>query len=105
MTRKILSLLLVLMGVWTTVLADHLSSNLLFTARLTGDNEVPAVTTDGQGLGIFTFDEKKSTLYVSVSINNLSGPITGIHIHEGAEGVNGPVVYNLTPFLQGNRLK
>src|SRR5687767_11719925 len=72
---------------------------------MTGENEVPAVLTNGQGLGIFTFDEKKSTLYVNVSLSSLSGPITGIHIHEGAAGVNGPVVYNLTPFLQGNRLK
>ncbi len=66
---------------------------------------MPAVTTEGQGLGLFTFDEKKSTLYVNVALSNLSGPITGIHIHEAAVGVNGPVVFNLTTFLQGNRLK
>ncbi len=105
MNRKLLSILLVLTGFCGTVFADHLSSNLLFTARMSGDSEVPAVTTNGQGLGIFTFDEKKSTLYVNVSLSNLSGPVTGIHIHDGVAGVNGGVIYNLTPFLQGSRLK
>jgi Cu/Zn superoxide dismutase len=85
--------------------AEHLSSHLLFTAKMNGDQEVPAVTSDGQGLGIFTLDEQKSTLYINVSLNNLSGAITGIHIHEGLVGVNGGVVYNLGPFLNGNRVK
>src|SRR5687768_10229161 len=105
MNRKLLSLLLALIGFWGTALANHLSSNLLFTARMTGASEVPAVSTNGQGLGIFSFDESKSTLFVNVSLSNLSGPLTGIHIHEGEVGVNGGVIYNLTPFLQGNRVK
>lgn len=105
MNQKLLLLLMVLLGSWGSLRADHLSSNLLFTAKMSGDSEIPAVVTDGQGLGVFTFDEKKSTLYVNVSLSSLSGPITGIHIHEGAAGVNGGVIYNLTTFLQGNRLK
>ena len=105
MNKKLLPLLLVFSGLCGSVFAEHLSSSLLFTAKMSGDAEVPAVTTNGQGVGIFTFDEEKSTLYVNVSLSNLSGPITGIHIHEGAAGINGGVIYNLTPFLQGNRVK
>jgi Cu/Zn superoxide dismutase len=105
MTKKLLFLLLLFTSFSGSILADHLSSSLLFIAKMNGDAEVPAVTTEGQGLGLFTFDEKKSTLYVNVALSNLSGPITGIHIHEAEAGVNGPVVYNLTSFLQGNRLK
>ncbi|MGB3078021.1 MAG: CHRD domain-containing protein, partial [Saprospiraceae bacterium] len=86
-------------------LAGHLSSSLIFTARMNGATEEPAVTSDGQGLGIFTFDEKKSTLYINATLSNLSGSITGIHIHEGNPGENGPVIFNLTPFLIGNRVK
>lgn len=105
MKRIILPLLIVFSGLGGLVSANHLTSALMFTARMTGDAEVPAVATDGQGVAIITFDEERSTMYISVSLSNLSGPLTGIHIHEGEIGVNGGVIYNLTPFLQGNRLK
>lgn len=106
MNKNLLACLLIISGFCSSAFAGHLSSSLLFTARMTGAAEVPAVTTtNGQGLGIFSFDEAKSTMYVNVSLSNLSGPVTGIHIHEGEPGVNGGVVINLTPFLQGNRLK
>jgi len=85
--------------------ADHLSSHLQFSAKMSGSQEVPAVTSDAQGIGIFTLDEKKSTLYINVSLSNLSGAITGMHIHEGQVGENGGVVFNLVPFLNGNRAK
>ena len=105
MNRKLLPLLLLLSCLCGTTWADHLSSSLMFTARMNGANEVPAVSTTAEGLGIITFDEKKSTMYVNVSLSSLSGDISGIHIHEGAVGENGPVIFNLTPFLNGNRVK
>ncbi len=105
MNRKLLPLLLLLSCLCGTTWADHLSSSLMFTARMNGANEVPAVSTTAEGLGIITFDEKKSTMYVNVSLSSLSGDITGIHIHEGAVGANGPVIFNLTPFLNGTRVK
>ncbi len=105
MNRKLLPLLLLLSVLWTNAYSDHLSSSILFSARLSGENEVPEVNTNGQGVAFFTFDEKKSTLYFSVSLSNLSTPITGMHIHEGPPGENGPVIINLVPFLNGNRAK
>ena len=105
MNRTLLPLLLLFSLSWNNVFGGQPTSSLIFTARMNGDAEVPAVTTDGQGVAIFTFDEKKSTLYFNVSLSNLSGPISGIHIHDGVAGVNGPVVINLTPFLNGNRVK
>ncbi len=105
MKTSLLSLLLFFSILWSSAIAERLTSSLVFTAKMNGSTEVPAVASDGQGLGIFTFDEKKSTLYVSVSLSNLTGPITGIHIHEGAPGENGGVVINLTTFLSGNRVK
>ncbi len=103
---RILFFLILLMSVAANVMkAEHLSSHLSFTANLMGDQEVPAVSSDAQGVGIFTLDEKMSTLYINVSLNNLSGPITGIHIHEAEAGVNGAVVFNLGSFLSGNRAK
>lgn len=105
MNRTLLCLILIFSAFWNVARADHLSSGLMFTARMNGATEEPAVTSDGKGLAIFTFDEKKSTLYINVSMSNLSSPITGIHIHEGNPGENGPVIVNLTLFLSGNRLK
>ncbi|HXR80335.1 MAG TPA: CHRD domain-containing protein, partial [Saprospiraceae bacterium] len=87
------------------LMANHISSNLVFTARMSGAQENPAVTTDGQGVAVVSLDQTQSNLYVNVSLSSLSGPITGAHIHEAAMGVNGPVVMDLTPFLIGNRIK
>jgi Cu/Zn superoxide dismutase len=105
MNRILFFICILIAGMTNKLHADHLSSHLQFSAKMSGANEVPAVTTDAQGIGIFTLDEKKTTLYVNVSLNNLSGPITGMHIHEGTAGQNGGVVYDLVPFLSGNRAK
>jgi len=85
--------------------AGPLSSNLVFTARMSGDQENPQVASDGQGVAVLTFDQTQTNVYLNVSLSNLSSPITGAHIHEGAFGENGPVILDLTPFLSGNRIK
>ncbi len=95
--------LLILMG--GAMHAQLLSTHLQFTAAMSGAQEVPEVVSDAQGVGVFTLDENKSTLYINVSLSNLSGPITGMHIHEAVAGVNGPVVFNLATFLTGNQAK
>jgi len=84
--------------------ADHLSGSLQVTARMNGANSVPAVTTDAQGLGIFTVSLDKKSVSVDISLSGLSGPLVGIHVHEGAAGTAGPVVINLSDFVQGNRV-
>ena len=96
-------LLFVLAG--SPLIAGPLSSNLVFTARMSGDQENPQVASDGQGVAVLTFDRTQTNVYINVSVSNLSSPITGAHIHEGAFGENGPVVLDLTPFLSGNRIK
>ena len=61
------------------LVANHISSNLVFTARMSGAQENPAVTTDGQGVAVVSLDQTQSNLYVNVSLSSLSGPITGAH--------------------------
>ena len=100
-----LSFLLVALWSSFTLHADHLSDILQMTARMSGDYEVPLVTTDAQGVGIFTLDNRKNTLSVDVSVAGLSGDITGVHFHEGAIGSNGGVVHALTDFVSGNRIR
>ncbi|MBC8083690.1 MAG: CHRD domain-containing protein, partial [Hymenobacter sp.] len=84
--------------------ADHLRPHLLLSARLSGDQEVPAVATTAQGVAGFTLNPTRDTLFVQAAFNGLSGPITVAHLHDGLAGANGPVVIDLGPLVRGNRL-
>lgn len=88
-----------------TARADHLRPHLLLGAQLTGDQEVPVVTTTARGVASFTLNATRDTLFITAAFNGLSGPITAAHVHDGARGVAGPVLTNLLPFLQGNRMQ
>ncbi|GAA4388148.1 hypothetical protein GCM10023186_34460 [Hymenobacter koreensis] len=82
--------------------ADHLRPHLLLGARLEGAQEVPAVSTAARGVASFTFNNTRDTLFITAAFNGLSGPITGAHVHDGARGVNGPVITNLGQFVRNN---
>ncbi|MCB0696501.1 MAG: CHRD domain-containing protein [Chitinophagaceae bacterium] len=85
--------------------ADHLSGKFLFAARMNGAQEVPAVSTNALGLATFYLNDERDTLCFEMTATNLSGPITGIHIHEASMGANGSVVVNMMPYMMGNHLK
>jgi hypothetical protein len=96
----LLQLALALPGNGQGVLRDH----LLFSAKLEGSQEVPAVATSATGVGSAVLNGTRDTLFVNISVTGLSGPITVAHIHEGAVGVAGPIVVHLTPFIHGNHI-
>ena len=50
-------------------------------AVLSGDNEVPAVTTNGSGTAFFRYDPQTGELAWTVEFQDLTGPATGAHIH------------------------
>ena len=85
--------------------AGHLSGDLLVSGKLTGDQEVPSVTTSASGVASFFLNDTWDTLFVNINAANLSGDITGIHVHEGAKGSNGGVVTDLSSFVKGNQVK
>lgn len=60
---------------------------------LDGKNEVPPVTTMAKGLGTIIVLADKT---VSGSVRTTGVDGTAAHIHEGAVGVNGPVIVPLT---------
>ena len=60
---------------------------------LSGDQEVPSVSTSASANGTITVSPNKS---VSGSITVSGIQPTAAHIHEGAQGENGPVVIPLT---------
>ncbi len=84
--------------------AAHLGNQILLSARMNGAQEVPAVTTNAVGVTAFSINATRDTMCVNMTVTGLSGAITGAHIHAGAAGVNGPVIYNLTSFIVGNSL-
>lgn len=61
----------------------------VFYARLTGAQEVPAVTTSASGTGTFVFDPETRTLRGTVTTTGVAGTVA--HVHTGAVGVAGPV--------------
>jgi hypothetical protein len=60
---------------------------------LTGNEEVPPVQTEATGIAEFKQEGTEYRAY-SVKATNIQGATAG-HIHLGAKGENGPVVYTL----------
>ncbi len=81
------------------------NNRLLFTTDLNGQQEVPSVTTDARGIATILISEDLTTMSIYAVFSGLSGAITGCHIHDGIDGVAGPVLISLTNDLSGNRLR
>jgi CHRD domain len=69
----------------------HRQQAVRYIARLKGSNETPAHEIRGTGTADFRLDGK--TLYYMITVSGLSGTATMAHIHVGAVGVAGPVVW------------
>ena len=63
------------------------------TAMLGGNKEVPGVTTGAHGVATVTVDRGAGRIDYQIDIFNLPTGIVASHIHVGAEGVNGPVIF------------
>jgi hypothetical protein len=61
--------------------------------KLSGNQEVPAVTTSGSGSGSITINDDGS---VSGSVTASGFTPTAAHIHQAAAGKNGPVIVPFT---------
>jgi hypothetical protein len=69
-------------------------------AVLSGDSEVPPVTTSGTGRALLRLEG--DTLSFDIRYGGLSGPATRAHIHgPAAVGANAGVMIDLAPFHQG----
>jgi len=65
-----------------------------FRATITPAQETPAVTSAASGSAVLLYDVGANTFDLFVTLNSFVAPLTGSHIHDGAAGVNGPVVTN-----------
>ncbi|MEX2604076.1 MAG: CHRD domain-containing protein [Gracilimonas sp.] len=73
----------------------------VFEAILSGNNEIPTVTSTAQGKITATFDG--STLTVDGSFEGLSEEFTGAHIHTGMAGETGGVTIPLEPAINDDK--
>ncbi len=83
-------------------LSAQRNGKILFTARLSGANEVPAVTTIAKGLVTVVVVGNEVT--VNAVFDSLSGPVTGCHFHKAASGATGGTFTNFLTSVRGNRL-
>ena len=67
-------------------------NSIMFTAKIDGSQEVPAVTTTATGTGTFVLSANGTQLTYHITVNGLSGAITGSHFHNAAAGTGGGVV-------------
>ena len=71
------------------------------TAQLTGAAEAPGPgDPDGSGTATIRLQLEQGEVCFDLTVSNI-GPATAAHIHEGAEGVAGPVVVPLDPAPTG----
>lgn len=63
-----------------------------FTVHLKGANEVPARVTNAHGTATLHLNPDGTELRLNVTVQRISN-VVGAHIHSGAAGVNGPIVF------------
>jgi hypothetical protein len=73
---------------------SDVSLPLVFSATLTGAEEVPPNASPGKGIGILSFNPNDRTFHARVVSSGVAD--NAAHIHEGAPGVAGPIVIPLT---------
>lgn len=68
----------------------------LFTANLSGSQEVPSNSSTATGFGRVFLNESTGAISITITFSGLSTNQTASHIHApGAVGVNGPVIVNI----------
>jgi CHRD domain len=73
----------------------QLPGDLFSTDLLEGENEVPPVDSDGEGIAAFQASPDRVRLDYALLALNTNAPVTAAHIHLGEKGENGPVVVHL----------
>ena len=81
----------------TGSVASAKQTTVTLTARLSGAQEVPPADPDGSGKAVVEIDVEAGQVCFDIkSLSAVGTPNRG-HIHEGAAGVNGPIV---VPFFE-----
>ena len=80
---------------WSAPVTTDLAQAAAFEATLTGDQQNPPVVTAATGSGLVTFPDMSSNQFnYSIDVTGLTAAqITDSHIHAGAPGVNGNIIF------------
>jgi hypothetical protein len=81
------------------------NGQMMFVAIMSCGDEVPPIIGDGQGLVTILFSEDRKEAFVHGIFTDLTGPVTGCHIHLGSTEDSGPVVVDLSALVSGNTIK
>ena len=100
--KKHYKLFFVLFMLSTSFLSAQRNGKMLFTARLSGAREVPAVNTKAKGLVTVLVIGNEVT--VNAVFDSLSGPVTACHFHKGVASGTGGTFTNFLASVRGNRL-
>jgi hypothetical protein len=94
-----MNLSLVATGLVFAMLGAHsnVGAEELFKARLSGDNEVPAVATDTAGRFEIVVNKQETAGEYTLRVDS-GVRVTQSHFHCGAAGANGPVIVYLAGF-------
>ena len=76
-----------------TNMPKALATTQVYVAPLSGDKEVPPVTTQATGTAGFSQPHLNNMSY-GIKVSNI-GNVTAAHIHQGKVGQNGPVIVTL----------
>lgn len=69
----------------------------LYTSNLNGAQEVPPTATTATGTGNLTLTG--SAITCGISVSGINNTFSTAHIHQGAPGVNGPIILTLNPLI------
>src|SRR5262249_11732655 len=72
-----------------------------FTASLSGAAEVPPINTAATGTASFALRQDQTLLSYNVQATGLSSTAVAMHLHRGAIGVPGDIVYTLNTPVNG----
>jgi len=61
-------------------------------AALLPQNQSPPTASNGSGTALVTLNQGQGEVCWDISVTQLTSPVILAHIHQGAAGVNGPVV-------------
>jgi hypothetical protein len=74
--------------------AEQAQQDQEFTANLTGDSEVPPVTTNATGSADFELNDDGDEMSYDLEVEDIEGVLFA-HIHQGSDSENGPIVVTL----------
>lgn len=93
MTRAAVTTMVLVAGLGVTATTAGAQQQVTVRGMLGGNNEVPGVSTGAHGVATVTVDRAAGRVDYQIDIFNLPTGIVGAHIHVGAEGVNGPIIF------------